>query len=82
MQIQGEGRRPGRRNPGFEAPKFIILGLKYFLPFCLDLLGILLVAHYLSGCLMAFCPKILGGGGDLRIIIFLKNECSFSGGDM
>ena len=31
---------------------------------------------------MAFCPKILGGGGDLRIIILLKNECSFSGGDM
>ena len=27
---------------------------------------------------MAFCPKILGGGGDLRIIILLKNECSFS----
>ena len=31
---------------------------------------------------MAFCPKILGGGRDLRIIILLKNECSFSGGDM
>ena len=31
---------------------------------------------------MAFCPKILGGGGDLWIIILLKNECSFSGGDM
>ena len=31
---------------------------------------------------MAFCPKILGGGGDLQIIILLKNECSFSGGDM
>ena len=31
---------------------------------------------------MAFCPKILGGGGDLRIIVLLKNECSFSGGDM
>ena len=31
---------------------------------------------------MAFCPKILGGGGDLRIIILLKNECSVSGGDM
>ena len=31
---------------------------------------------------MAFCPKILGGGGDLQIIVLLKNECSFSGGDM
>ena len=31
---------------------------------------------------MAFCPKILGGGGDLRIIVLLKNECSFSGDDM
>ena len=31
---------------------------------------------------MAFCPKVLGGGGDLRIIVLLKNECSFSGGDM
>ena len=29
---------------------------------------------------MAFCPQILGGGGDLRIIVLLKNECSFSGG--
>ena len=33
-------------------------------------------------CLMAFCPKILGGGGDLWIIVLLKNESSFSGGDM
>ena len=31
---------------------------------------------------MAFCPKILGGGWDLRIIVLLKNECSFNGGDM
>ena len=31
---------------------------------------------------MAFCFKILGGGGDLQIIILLKNECSFSGGHM
>ena len=31
---------------------------------------------------MAFCPKILGGGRDLRIVILLKNEYSFSGGDM
>ena len=31
---------------------------------------------------MAFYPQILGGGGDLQIIILLKNECSFSGGDM
>ena len=31
---------------------------------------------------MAFCTKILEGGGDLQIIILLKNECSFSGGDM
>ena len=31
---------------------------------------------------MAFCPKILGGGGDLRIIVLLKIKCSFSGGDM
>ena len=25
---------------------------------------------------MAFCPKILGGGGDLQIINLLKNECT------
>ena len=31
---------------------------------------------------MAFRPKILGGGRDLWIVILLKNECSFSGGDM
>ena len=31
---------------------------------------------------MAFRPKIFGGGRDLQIIILLKNECSFSGGDM
>ena len=37
---------------------------------------------HLSGCLMSFCSKILGGGGDLWIIILLKNECSFSDGDM
>ena len=30
---------------------------------------------------MAFCPKILGGGGDIRMVILLKNKCSFSGGD-
>ena len=44
----------------------------------------LLVASqsHLSGCLMAFGPKILGGGEDLRIIILLKNECSISDGDV
>ena len=33
--------------------------------------------------LLAFCPKILGGGRDLRIAILLNNECSLShdGGD-
>ena len=31
--------------------------------------------------LLAFSPKILGGGGDLQIVILLKNECSLSGGD-
>ena len=31
---------------------------------------------------MAFCPKILGGGGDRQIIYLLENECSFSGGVM
>ena len=31
---------------------------------------------------MAFYPKILGGGGDLWIIILLRNECNFSGGIM
>ena len=40
-----------------------------------------LVSH-LSGCLMAFCPKILGGDRDLSIIILLKNECSFTGSVM
>ena len=30
-----------------------------------------LVARYshLSGCFLAFCPKILGGGGELRIVL-------------
>ena len=28
-----------------------------------------------------FRPKILGGGGDLCIVILLKKECSFSGAD-
>ena len=28
-----------------------------------------------------FGPKILGGGGDLGIVVLIKNECSFSGGD-
>ena len=31
---------------------------------------------------MAFCPKILEGGGDPQIFILINNECSFSGGDM
>ena len=31
--------------------------------------------------LLAFSPKILGGGGDLQIVILLKNECSLSDGD-
>ena len=31
---------------------------------------------------MVFCPKSLGVGRDLRIIILLKDECSFSGADM
>ena len=31
---------------------------------------------------MAFCPNILEGGGGLRIIILLKYESIFSGGDM
>ena len=31
--------------------------------------------------LLAFCPKILGGGGDLQIVILLKKECCFSGAD-
>ena len=30
--------------------------------------------------MVAFCPKILGGGGDLEIF-FLEKECSFSGAD-
>ena len=28
-----------------------------------------------------FCPKILGGGGDLRMMVLLFNECSLSGRD-
>ena len=40
-----------------------------------------LVRVTLVVALWLFCPKILGGGGDLRIIILLKNKCSFSGGD-
>ena len=30
---------------------------------------------------LAFCPNILGGGRDLRMMFLLINECSFSGGD-
>ena len=30
---------------------------------------------------LAFCPKILGGGGDLQIIFLLKNACRLSGSD-
>ena len=29
---------------------------------------------------LAFCPITLGGGRDLRMMVFLENECSFSGG--
>ena len=28
-----------------------------------------------------FYPKILGGGGDLQIVVLLKKECSFNGAD-
>ena len=28
-----------------------------------------------------FCPKIVGGGGDLQMMVLVKNECSLSGGD-
>ena len=31
--------------------------------------------------LLEFCPKILGGGRDLQIMVLLKKECSFSGAD-
>ena len=31
--------------------------------------------------MVAFGPKNLGGGRDLRIIVLLENECCFSGGD-
>ena len=31
--------------------------------------------------LLAFCPKIFGGGGDLGIVFLLKNECRLSGVD-
>ena len=30
---------------------------------------------------LVFCPKIVGGGGDLQIVILLKKKCSFSGAD-
>ena len=29
--------------------------------------------------LLTFCPKILGGGGDLRMMVFLENECKVMG---
>ena len=28
-----------------------------------------------------FCPRFVGDGGDLQIIILLRNECSLSGVD-
>ena len=28
-----------------------------------------------------FYPKILGGGGDLQIVVLRKKECSFNGAD-
>ena len=31
--------------------------------------------------LLAFCPKILGGGRDLRIVVLLEKECTFSDAD-
>ena len=34
-----------------------------------------------QGLLLAFCPRILEGGKDLRIIFFLENECSLSSVD-
>ena len=30
---------------------------------------------------LAFCPTILGGGGDLSIVVLLKKKYSFSGAD-
>ena len=27
---------------------------------------------------LAFCPNILGGAGDLQIVILLEKECNFS----
>ena len=31
---------------------------------------------------LAFCPKNLGGGGDLRMMILLENKYSLSDGDL
>ena len=36
---------------------------------------------HFSGCFWFFCPKILGGGRDLPIVVLLEKECSFSGAD-
>ena len=30
---------------------------------------------------LAFCPRIMGSGGDLQIVNLLEKECSFSGAD-
>ena len=32
-----------------------------------------------SWLLLAFCPKIFGGDGDLRTMVLLENECCLSG---
>ena len=36
---------------------------------------------HLNGCFRLFRPKVLGGGGDLRMMVLLKNECILSCGD-
>ena len=36
----------------------------------------------LVGCFWLFCPKILGDGGDIRMIVLLENECSLCGGEL
>ena len=43
---------------------------------------VLLVARYnhFSGFFWLFCLNVLRGGGEQRMMVCLKNECSLSGG--
>ena len=60
---------------------FSVLILLIFFFWCLFIYYWWLVRVTLVVAWCFFCLKILGGGGDLRIIFFLKNACTLSGGE-